>query len=136
MLYEEQILIQLEQKGFQRDKVVRYLDANKHNHETTCYYLILKKLEKEGKIDKGKYFSGENFLSNQDDQSEKYRSLESPRDLDDSEYASKEFDLKMKQQYISKQQMDQIKERKQLEIQENILKEQNDIIEAQLKKVE
>ena len=96
MLYEEQILIQLEQKGFQRDKVVRYLDANKHNHETTCYYLILKKLEKEGKIDKGKYFSGENFLSNQDDQSEKYRSLESPRDLDDSDYASKEFDMKMK----------------------------------------
>lgn len=64
MLYEEQILAELEQRGFQRDKVVRYLDANKHNHETTCYYLILKKLEKEGHIDKLKYFSGENFLSN------------------------------------------------------------------------
>ena len=64
MLYEEQILSQLELKGFQRDKVVRYLDANKHNHETTFYYLILKKLEKEGKIDSKKYFSGENFLSN------------------------------------------------------------------------
>jgi len=64
MLYEEQILIQLEEKGFQRDKVVRYLDANKHNHETTCYYLILKKLERQGKIDKRKYFSGQNFLGN------------------------------------------------------------------------
>ena len=64
MLYEEQILAELEEKGFQRDKVVRYLDANKHNHETTCYYLILKKLEKEGKIDKRKYFSGQNLLNN------------------------------------------------------------------------
>ena len=58
MLYEEPILAQLEEKGFQRDKVVRYLDANKHNHETTCYYLILKKLERDGEIDKRKYFSG------------------------------------------------------------------------------
>ena len=64
MLYEEPILVDLEQKGFLREKVVRYLDANKHNHETTCYYLILKKLEREGQIDKRKYFSGENFLSN------------------------------------------------------------------------
>jgi len=64
MLYEEQILSDLESKGFLRDKVVRYLDANKHNHETTCYYLILKKLEREGHIDKRKYFSGENFLTN------------------------------------------------------------------------
>ena len=62
MLYEEQILTELESKGFERDKVVRYLDANKHNHETTCYYLILKKLEKEGKIDSKKYFSGENIV--------------------------------------------------------------------------
>jgi len=64
MLYEEQILTELESKGFERDKVVRYLDANKHNHETTCYYLILKKLEKEGKIDSKKYFSGENIVKN------------------------------------------------------------------------
>lgn len=48
MLYEEPILADLESKGFARDKVVRFLDANKHNHETTCYYLILKKLEREG----------------------------------------------------------------------------------------
>ena len=64
MLYEEQILAQLESKGFKKDRVVRYLDANKHNHETTSYYLILKKLERDGHIDSAKYFSGENFLSN------------------------------------------------------------------------
>ena len=40
----------LEQKSFQRDKVVRCLDANKHNHETTSYYLILKKLERESSL--------------------------------------------------------------------------------------
>lgn len=45
--------------------MVRFLDANKHNHETTCYYLILKKLERSGKIDKRKYFSGLNFLNNE-----------------------------------------------------------------------
>ena len=63
MLYEEDILNHLEEKGFERDKIVRYLDANNHNHETTCYFLILKKLEREGKIDKKKYFSGENFIN-------------------------------------------------------------------------
>mmetsp|Transcript_37645 Transcript_37645/g.57680 ORF Transcript_37645/g.57680 Transcript_37645/m.57680 type:complete len:90 (+) Transcript_37645:1474-1743(+) len=63
MLYEEQILTELESKGFHRDKIVRFLDANKHNHETTCYYLILKKHERIGKIDKRKYYSGENLLS-------------------------------------------------------------------------
>jgi 5'-AMP-activated protein kinase catalytic alpha subunit len=62
MLYEERILGMLEEKGFARDKVVRSLDANMHNHETTGYYLILKKLEREGEIDKTRYFSGENFV--------------------------------------------------------------------------
>ena len=52
----------LEERGFARDKVVRCLDANMHNHETTSYYLILKKLEREGEIDKERYFSGENFI--------------------------------------------------------------------------
>lgn len=62
MLYEERILAMLEERGFARDKVVRCLDANMHNHETTSYYLILKKLEREGEIDKERYFSGENFI--------------------------------------------------------------------------
>lgn len=69
MLYEEQILSELEQKGFQRDKTVRYLDANKHNHETTCYYLILKKLEREGKVDAKKYYNGQNMVKYDDDKS-------------------------------------------------------------------
>jgi hypothetical protein len=63
MLHEESVLVELERKGFMRDKVVRSLDANRHTHETTCYFLILKKLEREGKIDKTKYFSGENLLN-------------------------------------------------------------------------
>ena len=62
MLYEERILVMLEGKAFSRDKVTRCLDANMHNHETTSYYLILKKLEREGEIDATRYFSGENFV--------------------------------------------------------------------------
>ena len=46
----------LEDKGFQRDYAVRCLDANKHNHVTTCYYLLLKRLEKEGKIEATNYY--------------------------------------------------------------------------------
>ena len=64
MLYENQILDMLEQKGFERNKIVQNLDANKHNHGTTCYYLILKKLEREGKIEKLTQFNGQNFLNN------------------------------------------------------------------------
>ena len=90
MLYEEQILSQLELKGFQRDKVVRYLDANKHNHETTFYYLILKKLEKEGKIDSKKYFSGENLIKSSDVEI-------------------------MQKQYLNQRQISEIKEQKQIQ---------------------
>ena len=46
----------LEQKGFQKEYAVRCLDANKHNHATTCYYLLLKKLERDGKIETSKYY--------------------------------------------------------------------------------
>ncbi len=46
----------LEQKGFQKEYAVRCLDANKHNHVTTCYYLLLKRLEREGKIETSKYY--------------------------------------------------------------------------------
>lgn len=53
---EEMILEMLEEKGFQRENVVRCLDANKHNHATTCYYLLLKRLEREGKIETSKYY--------------------------------------------------------------------------------
>jgi hypothetical protein len=46
----------LEEKGFQREYAIRCLDANKHNHATTCYYLLLKRLEREGKIEISKYY--------------------------------------------------------------------------------
>lgn len=46
----------LEDKGFQREQAIRCLDANKHNHVTTCYYLLLKRLEREGKIETSKYY--------------------------------------------------------------------------------
>lgn len=62
MLYEEVILQELERKGFPRDQVVRYLDANRHNHSTTCYYLILNKRERDGQIEAGRYYSGVNFI--------------------------------------------------------------------------
>jgi hypothetical protein len=31
----------LEELGFTKEYVERCLDANKHNHATTCYYLLL-----------------------------------------------------------------------------------------------
>jgi hypothetical protein len=46
----------LEGKGFEREYAIRCLDANKHNHVTTCYYLLLKKHEKEGKIEASNYY--------------------------------------------------------------------------------
>ena len=35
---------------FDKEHLVRCLDANKHNHETTCYYLVLSKMQRDGKI--------------------------------------------------------------------------------------
>ena len=35
---------------FDREHTIRCLDANKHNHHTTCYYLMLSKLQAQGKI--------------------------------------------------------------------------------------
>lgn len=53
---EELVIKLLEEKGFAREYAVKCLDANKHNHVTTCYYLLLKRLEKEGKIEPQKYY--------------------------------------------------------------------------------
>lgn len=39
-----------EQISFNREHTIRCLDANKHNHETTCYYLMLAKLQKNGTV--------------------------------------------------------------------------------------
>jgi hypothetical protein len=52
----------LAQKGFQREYAVRCLDANKHNHATTCYYLLLKRLERDGKIETSKYYQSAQTL--------------------------------------------------------------------------
>ena len=47
---EETILKILSEKGFEKEYAIRCLDANKHNHVTTCYYLLLKKHERDGLI--------------------------------------------------------------------------------------
>jgi 5'-AMP-activated protein kinase, catalytic alpha subunit len=55
--YEEAVFSLLsdlhEAKGskFDREFTIRCLDANKHNQETTAYYLILSKLERDGHIE-------------------------------------------------------------------------------------
>jgi len=36
---------------FDREHTIRCLDANKHNHQTTCYYLMLSKLQRNGTIE-------------------------------------------------------------------------------------
>jgi len=48
---EPRVMVDLEKLGFTKDYVERCLDANKHNHATTCYYLLLQKYEREGKIE-------------------------------------------------------------------------------------
>ena len=131
MLYEEQILAALEQKGFKRDKVVRYLDANKHNHDTTCYYLILKKLEREGKIDKNKYFSGENFLSNSNYKIRGRGASQADETVKEDIDASSQLNLKMEQQYLSKGQYELLKQMKQEHIEHLMENEQRESGQSQ-----
>lgn len=47
-----------EQHNFKTDFTQKCLDANKHNHATTTYYLFLKRLEREGKLPGGITNSG------------------------------------------------------------------------------
>jgi len=54
--HEERLLKTLEGKGFSRDHAIRCLDANKHNHVTTCYYLLLKKMQIDGLIKEEEYY--------------------------------------------------------------------------------
>lgn len=42
------VLSSLEQYGFQNDNAQKCLDANKHNHVTTTYYLLLRKFHQSG----------------------------------------------------------------------------------------
>ena len=41
--------------GFKRDHVLKCINANKHNHITTSYYLELKKAEYEGLVDEAQF---------------------------------------------------------------------------------
>lgn len=47
---EPRVMAELEGLGFTKEYVEKCLDANKHNHATTCYYLLLQKYEQQGKI--------------------------------------------------------------------------------------
>ena len=49
------ILDKLAKLGFKRDHVLKCINANKHNHITTSYYLELKKAEYEGLVDEAQF---------------------------------------------------------------------------------
>jgi 5'-AMP-activated protein kinase, catalytic alpha subunit len=44
------ILDRLVVLNFKKDYVLKCINANKHNHATTSYYLLLKKADQEGEI--------------------------------------------------------------------------------------
>lgn len=50
---EPAMLRHLDQFGFKADFAMQCLNRNKHNQVTTTYYLLLKKLEQEGKLKNG-----------------------------------------------------------------------------------
>ena len=49
---------------YKKDYIVRCLNANKHNHITTSYYLLLKKYQEQGKVvsDDNKFFDDKAVL--------------------------------------------------------------------------
>lgn len=47
---EGKILEMMKEYGFESEYTQQCLDANKHNHATTTYYLFLKRLKLEGKL--------------------------------------------------------------------------------------
>lgn len=47
---EKSIIEMMKQFGFEAEYIEKCLDANKHNHVTTTYYLYHKRLKKEGKL--------------------------------------------------------------------------------------
>lgn len=44
------VLEQLVKLNFKKDYVLKCINANKHNHATTSYYLLLKKAEQDGEV--------------------------------------------------------------------------------------
>jgi hypothetical protein len=41
--------------NFKREYVIKCINANKHNHATTSYYLLLKKAEKAGEVEESQF---------------------------------------------------------------------------------
>ena len=42
------IVVMLQEYGFNANQAKKYLEANKHNHATTTYYLLLKRFQRTG----------------------------------------------------------------------------------------
>lgn len=49
------ILEKLVLLNFKREYVIKCINANKHNHATTSYYLLLKKAEKAGEVEESQF---------------------------------------------------------------------------------
>ena len=49
------ILDQLVQLQFKKDHVLKCINANKHNHITTSYYLLLKKADRDGVVNQTQF---------------------------------------------------------------------------------
>ena len=49
------ILEKLVKLGFKKDHVLKCINANKHNHITTSYYLELKKADQEGQTNESQF---------------------------------------------------------------------------------
>lgn len=66
------IVDKLVQLNFKREHVIKCINANKHNHATTSYYLLLKKAEKDGDVDESQFqiFDDKKFQNQQQSQSE------------------------------------------------------------------
>lgn len=52
-----EILVMMEKQGFELTYIEKWLDANKHNHTTTTYYLYLKKAKLDNKLEVIKNYS-------------------------------------------------------------------------------
>ena len=49
------IVDKLVAQNFKREYVIKCINANKHNHATTSYYLLLKKAEKAGEVEESQF---------------------------------------------------------------------------------
>lgn len=91
------VLNLLEEFRFNKKDAEKYIRANKHNHETTTYYLLLKKHEREGKPLKLKY--SEEDVSVEDDERNQTQPPRYPQNLSVSQ--------KIRNEYLPKSQLNQ-----------------------------